>query len=229
MLNFIDISSYQGWLDLVAASSDIQAVVIKATEGESYVNPCCDAQYQQAKSIGLLRGFYHYARNGNPESEAQYFYDNTSNYFHDGIPVLDWEENQSVDWVNRFVRKIHELSDVWCWIYANPWRFNQGGVEPNCARWLASYPEVVSPTFAQAANWDCPSADGNVVAWQFCSDGHVNGWNAGLDCDLYYGDSDSWCRYAGSQAQVDNGTAGDSANSKVTLSGGGYRVTVERE
>ena len=235
MLNFIDINSYQSSLNLVAAkSTPIQGVIIKATEGTSYVNPYCDTHFQQAKSCGLLRGFYHFAGDGNAEAEAQFLYDNCKNYFNDAIPVLDWEGNQSVDWVNRFVRRLHELSGVWCWIYANPWRFNQGGVEPNCARWVASYPQVSHPAFTQAASWDCPEADGNVVAWQFCSDGRVDGYDRDVDCSLYYGDEGSWLKYAGNNALAGgiagsaDGNTGSDASETVTLTGGGYKVTVER-
>lgn len=234
MLNFIDISSYQASLDLAAALSSIQGIIVKATEGTDYVNPYCDRHYRQAKNANLLRGFYHYAKSGSPETEAEYFYRNTSNYFHDGIPVLDWEEKQDVDWVNRFVRLLHEFSGVWCWIYANPWRFNQGGVEPNCARWVASYPEVSHPTFAQAASWDCPDADGNVVAWQFCSDGRVSGYGEDVDCSLYYGDEGSWLKYAGcsdassgSESGSADGDTGSVPSETVGIEGT-YKVTVKK-
>lgn len=234
MLNFIDISSYQADLNLVAVSSSIQGVIVKATQGTTYVNPYCDRHYQQATSANLLRGFYHYAGIDKPEAEAEYFWNNCRNYFRDGIPVLDWEGAQSVDWVNRFVRHLKDISGIWCWIYANPWRFNQGGVEKNCARWVADYPAVSHPTFAQAANWYCPEADGNVVAWQFCSDGRLNGYSWNLDCSLYYGDEKSWLKYAGSNAlgSVDAGSAGGntvgSDAEPVTLTGGGYKVTIEK-
>lgn len=225
MLNFIDISSYQASLSLVAVSKSIQGVIIKATEGTNYVNPYCDRHYEQAKNAGLLRGFYHFAGTDKPEAEAEYFWNNCRNYFRDGIPVLDWEGNQSVDWVNRFVRHLKDISGIWCWIYANPWRFNQGGVEKNCARWVADYPSVTHPTFAQAQRWKCPKADGNVVAWQFCSDGRLNGYNGNLDCSLYYGDKESWLKYAGANG---SGSACNSDNKPVTLSGNGYKVTIER-
>lgn len=225
MLNFIDISSYQASLSLVAVSNSIQGVIIKATEGTDYVNPYCDKHYQQADKCGLLRGFYHFARTNKPEAEAEYFWNNCRNYFRDGIPVLDWEGNQSVDWVNRFVRHLKDISGIWCWIYANPWRFNQGGVEENCARWVADYPSVTHPTFAQAQRWKCPRADGNVVAWQFCSDGRLTGYNGNLDCSLYYGDKESWLKYAGANG---SGDGCNSADKPVTLSGNGYRVTIER-
>lgn len=225
MLNFIDISSYQATLNLVAVSKSIQGVIIKATEGTNYVNPYCDRHYEQAKNAGLLRGFYHFAGTDKPEAEAEYFWNNCCNYFRDGIPVLDWEGNQSVDWVNRFVRHLKDISGIWCWIYANPWRFNQGGVEKNCARWVADYPSVTHPTFAQAQQWKCPRANGNVVAWQFCSDGRLNGYNSNLDCSLYYGDKESWLKYAGANS---SGSACNSDNKPVTLSGNGYKVTIER-
>lgn len=234
MLNFIDISSYQADLNLVAVSDSIQGVIVKATEGTSYVNPYCDRHYQQAKSANLLRGFYHFAGSSDPLAEAAFFYRNVLGYLHDGIPVLDWEGNQTVDWVNRFVRQFHNLTGIWPWIYANPWRFNQGGVEPNCARWVASYPEVAHPTFEQAASWKCPSADGNVVGWQFCSDGRLSGYGYNLDCSVYYGDMESWLRYAdsnslgGGDVGSDGGNDGPDAH-PVTLENETYKITVERK
>ena len=243
MINFIDISSYQADLNLVAVSNSIQGVIVKATEGTSYVNPYCDTHYQQAKGADLLRGFYHFAGSGDPLAEAAFFYRNVLGYLHDGIPVLDWEGvyqngklvfNQSVDWVNRFVRQFHSLTGIWCWIYANPWRFNQGGVEPNCARWVASYPAVSHPAFAQAASWNCPDADGNVVAWQFCSDGRVSGYGANLDCSVYYGDRESWLRYAGFNS-LGSGNAGSDGStncpstSTETLENENYKIIIERK
>lgn len=243
MLNFIDISSHQADLNLVAVSSSIQGVIIKATEGTSYVNPYCDRHYRQAESADLLRGFYHFAGSDDPIAEAAFFYRNVMGYIHNGIPVLDWEGvyrngkcifEQSVDWVNKFVRQFHSLTGIWCWIYANPWRFNQGGVELNCARWVASYPAVSHPAFAQASSWKCPDADGNVVAWQFCSDGLLPGYGYNLDCSVYYGDRKSWLRYAGSNSLDGGGTGSDGGNvgsgaPSVTLENEEYKVTIERK
>lgn len=243
MLNFIDISSHQADLNLVAVSNSIQGVIVKATEGTSYVNPYCDRHYQQAKGTNLLRGFYHFAGSSDPLAESAFFYRNVLGYLHDGIPVLDWEGvyrngkcifEQSVDWVNQFVRQFHSLTGIWPWVYANPWRFNQGGVEPNCARWVASYPKIAHPTFAQAASCNCPSADGNVVAWQFCSDGRLQGYEHNLDCSVYYGDRESWLRYADSES-VGGGIAGSdggnvgSGTSTETLENENYKITIERK
>lgn len=192
MINFIDISSWQGDIDL--SPLPIDGVIVKATEDVNYVNPYCDPKIQQAISLGLLWGFYHFAGDSNPTAEADFFIDNCENYFHNGIPVLDWETTQTVEWVNEFVGRVHERTGVWCWIYGNPWRFNQGGVEPNCARWVASYPDVANPGFE--FDGELPYANGNVVAWQYCSDGRIPGYEENLDLSHYYGDAESWKKYA---------------------------------
>lgn len=195
MLNVLDISNHQSDID-VNALSGIDAIICKATEGTYYVDPYCDGFYQTTKDRGLLRGFYHFAGNSDPIAEADFFITNTEGYFNDGIPILDWEGDQSVDWVNIFVNQIHDRTGVWPIIYANDWRFNQGGVEANCGRWVASYPEVTSPSFEEAAGWECPSVDGLVVGWQFCSDGHVSGYDGDLDCSVFYIDAEAWAKYA---------------------------------
>ena len=197
MLNFIDISSHQEGLNLPDVQDSIDAVMVKATQGSWYVNPFCDKWVQQAIELGMPWGFYHYADDNDPEIEAEYFVQNCWNYFKHGIPALDWEENQSVDWVNKFVNAVYKRTGIWCWIYANSWRFNQGGVEANCARWVASHPEIEHPSFEQAKNLQPPETDGLVGAWQFCSDGIINGTNFELDCNLFYGDKKNWLKYAG--------------------------------
>jgi len=200
LLNFIDISNHQGragLTDLSPLLPQVGGVVVKATEGANFVDGYCDRYVQQLKKAEKPWGFYHFAKDGSPGQEAYFFHKNCANYFGEGIPILDWEGKQDVDWVNSFVRQIHDTTGVWPWIYANPWRFNQGGVEPNCMRWIAAYPNVAHPTFDQAKTWQPPATEGVVGAWQFCSDGRLNGWNGNLDCNLFYGDEEGWNRYAG--------------------------------
>ena len=196
MIRAVDISNWQSDCE-VSALQGIGCVICKATEGASYVDRYCDGFYQDAKSCGLLRGFYHFAGGNGATAEADFFIDNTEGYFNDGVPILDWEGNQSVAWVNEFVNRVHDRKGVWPIIYANPWRFDQGGVEPNCARWVASYPNVAHPSFDDAEGWSKPDADGNVVGWQFCSDGRVSGYGGDLDCSLFYMDEVAWGKYAG--------------------------------
>lgn len=201
MLNFIDISSYQGNIDLSVLPID--GVIVKATEGISYVNPWCEPKVQSARLNNLAWGFYHYAKSNDPIAEADYFIQNCDGYFGEGVPVLDWEENQSVDWVNAFVKRVHDVKGIWCVIYGNPWRFNQGGVEQNCGRWVASYPShLLYPNF-DVDEGECPDTDGLVCAWQFASDGRLNGYDGNLDLNRFYGDKGAWAAYAGAKVDLD--------------------------
>lgn len=224
MMRGIDISNWQSGTNIPFTSVDF--VICKATEGTGFVDAYCDGWVQSAKANGNAWGFYHFAGTGNAISEADWFIGNCEGYFYEGVPVLDWEGAQSVQWANDFVRRVHDMTGVWPWIYARPEYFNQGGVEANCARWVAEWPDVTSPTFDMAQTWLPSETDGNVVAWQFCSDGYVAGCGP-LDCNLYYGDAASWGLYAkGDRAQV----PGENLPGTVhVLEDSDYKVTIEEK
>lgn len=196
MLRGIDISNHQDGMDLNAVLPNVDFVICKATEGTGFVDWCCDRWVQQCKTQGKPWGFYHFAGINGATEEAAYFINNTSNYFGEGIPVLDWEGDQSVAWVNEFVGKVHEQTGIWPWIYGNPWRFNQGGVEPNCGRWIASYPDVLRPGLDYDPG-EVPETDGLVCCWQYASDGQVPGFDGNLDINHFFGDEGAWRAYAG--------------------------------
>jgi len=62
----IDVASYQSWLNQDDFNKlkqlGIKAVVVKLTEGQSYVNPAATKQINYAKNSGLTVSVYHYAR-----------------------------------------------------------------------------------------------------------------------------------------------------------------------
>lgn len=178
-----DVSNWQSGYstDWLLRTSDF--LIMKATEGLNFVDGYCDGWVQACRNAGHPWGFYHFARNNDAIAEADFFVDDTANYFGEGIPVLDWEDGQSVAWVNTFVERVHSRTGIWPWIYANPWRFQLGGVNENCGRWVASYPGGVPSPDA------CPAADGvPVCCWQYTS--------TPLDKNYFYGDSETWRAYA---------------------------------
>ena len=73
----LDISAYQGEVDFTKGKSDgIWGVMLKATEGERYLSPAFDKNYQKATDSGLYVGAYHYLRASTPAEalkEAQFF------------------------------------------------------------------------------------------------------------------------------------------------------------
>lgn len=199
-LKGIDISNWQAGINLAAISPSVDFVIVKATEGIGFVDKQCDKFFQDAKRLGKKLGFYHFARTNNATAEADFFYKNTKNYFGEAIPILDWEVDDSVAWVNEFVNRIHELSGVWCWVYANPWRFNQGTVNLNCGRWIAGYPYAITDVAYGVKN-PMPSSykpkNGIVCAWQFTSSCRIAGYNGTLDANVFYGDAVAWDAYCG--------------------------------
>lgn len=200
MIKFIDISNWQKGIDVatVVKNGGLGAVVVKATEGVNYVDRYCDGFVQQCVANKIPFGYYHFARNNNPKAEAEFFRNNTRNYEHCGIPILDWEDNESVAWVNAFVEHYHALTGIWPWIYANAWRFNHGHVNTNCGRWIAGYPANGITDINYGLNHDMPYEvhGGIVCAWQFSSSVRIAGYGGSLDGDVFYGDAEAWAKYA---------------------------------
>ena len=201
MLRFVDVSNWQRGMDLAAVvrGGGLAGAIVKATEGVGYVDPSCDGFVRQLRASGALFGYYHFARNNDAAAEADFFRKNTIGYEGAGIPVLDWEDGQTVAWVNRFVERYHELTGVWPWVYANPWRFRQGAVNPNCGRWVAGYPRTGITDIDYGMETALPSSYdvGGVCAWQFSSSVRIAGYNGNLDGDVFYGDEEAWMAYAG--------------------------------
>lgn len=235
MLRFIDISGNNS-LKPSDVQASIDAVMVKATEGASYVSSTCDPDVQDARRSGIPWGFYHYARNNDATDEADFFYRNCRNYFGEGIPCLDWEEGQSVAWVNAFVRRVRELSGAWPWVYASKAALNGNpGVEPNCGRWVAQWPGSSADTFKEAESKAKPKlGDGLVCAWQFTNRGRLTGYSGNLDLNIFYGDREAWGKYANPDAH--SGDAGGSAGGpdcdlpgETVLENDEYKVTIERK
>lgn len=232
MMRGIDVSSHQGNIN-IGNLKGVQFVIAKATQGDYYVNPYCDGVVQQCIDKRIPWGFYHFADDRqDAKTSADYFIENCENYFGEGIPCLDWEElyeqsvlvsDPDVTWVNDFVERVHDRTGVWPWIYANPWRFNQGGVNENCGRWIAQYPNVTRPGLDYSLP-EVPKTDGLACCWQYASDGRVEGYANDLDVNAFFGDEKAWMAYAkGDRKQ-------EEANPNIdTLENSEYIVTIERK
>lgn len=176
-----------------------EAVIIKATEGTGYVNPYCDADYQRAKKDGKPRGFYHYAKGGDPRAEAEYFYNHTKGYVRDGIPALDWESGGNAawgdsGWCRRFVDRYHELSGVWPMIYIQASAIAQAAnCASDCALWVAYYPTNEYGWANERYGYDAARYPigpwKTITIWQFGSNP--------IDCNVGYLDRAAWARIAG--------------------------------
>ncbi|KAJ5123818.1 Glycoside hydrolase superfamily [Penicillium bovifimosum] len=96
-----DISGYQPTVDFAGAyNSGARFVMIKATEGTSFISSSFSSQYTGATNAGLIRGAYHFAQPASSSGAAQatYFLAHGGGWSNDGqtLPgMLDIEYNPS--------------------------------------------------------------------------------------------------------------------------------------
>lgn len=204
MLHGIDISN---WQQGITIPESLDFCICKATEGFRYVDPFCDGFIKQCVAKGILFGFYHFARNNTPETEAVHFRDHTKGYELIGVPVLDIEDTAIVDWgawAQRFVDKYHAMTGVYPIIYASAStlsRFKGYPLVKTCGLWVAGYPDEKRrtlqdvPKFPYSVSpWEC------AAIWQFSATGRIPGWNENVDLDVAYMDRDAWKLYANPDA-----------------------------
>lgn len=203
-LNGIDVS---GWQPAdIASMVDYDFIFIKATQGNWFVSKRCDTQYQQAKKRGKLLGFYHFADGGNPEEEAEFFYNNTKNYFGEAIPVLDFEYPATGLWgdneVLRFLDHLYKISGVRALIYTGVAEANrlQKVANSNYGLWLAHWGNQNKyPGGYREPHKVSPGLFPFVVIHQYMSRGQLEGYAGALDLNKAYITAEQWAKYANPQ------------------------------
>lgn len=201
-LNGIDIASWQGNIDLTTVAADF--VITKATEGTTYVNPFCDSRYQLAKKAGKLLGVYHYAKNGDPIAEANFFYNNIKGYVKEAVLFLDYEEGltaNSPGWCRKFLDRLKELTGVKGMLYtyeamlkSQNWQTVKDG---DYGLWFASYGANKTKHGYEQPNAPTVPHWGSPAIYQYSSKTRLAGYGGDLDANVFYGDRETWAKYAG--------------------------------
>lgn len=212
-LNGVDIASYQKDMDCSKIKADF--VIIKATQGTSYVNPHCNKHYAQCKESGKLIGLYHYSTGCGAEAEADFFIKNVSNYIKEAILCLDWEHNEKgganpvfgtnseVDYVKRFMERVFARTGVYPLLYMSASvtrRRDWSPVAKICELWDAQYASATKITDFQDSPWRDKKGLG---AWteppaihQYSSSGSIEGYKQTspnkLDMDIAYLTKEEW-------------------------------------
>ena len=193
---------YSGSSDSIIRDSHAQGVIVKATQGTSYVNPRCNHQWDLAGQLGKLRGLYHYAGGGNPEAEAQYFINNIKNYVGKAVLILDWESYQNASWGNsnwslRFANEVHRLTNVWPLIYVQESALWQvANCASKCGVWVAKYASM------NWNSWTLP--DMSVSSGAFAC---LTGWQftgGDMDRSIFYLDANGWNKIASGDGTIAN-------------------------
>lgn len=184
----IDVSGWQGNIDYSGvASSGIEIVYMKASEGTSFVDPYFNQNYTNAKANGLKVGFYHYltaSSNSEAVAEANFFVSTISGMTPDCRLAMDFESfgNLSAEEINEigltFMQTVENLSGKEMVIYSDTSNASNifGGGLTNYPLWVAQY-EVEEPT--PNGNWD------SWVGWQYTDAGEISGINGYVDRDRF--------------------------------------------
>lgn len=188
----IDISNHNGSIDFnKVKAAGIDTIIMKATEGGSYIDPMLEENYKQALGKGFNIGFYHFLYElSDPKRQANWFWQNIKDKEFNVIPVLDAERNNNNKFNKEtytkfcldFLEEFKRLSGIDCILYtytsfANNLMDNR--LKPY-KLWEANY---------YTNNGQRHNRKGltniwgnNIVGHQYTSTGRVNGINT--NCDL---------------------------------------------
>ncbi|MFF1382723.1 lysozyme [Arthrobacter sp. NPDC058288] len=180
---------------------------VKASEGNYYTNELFGAQYQGSRSVGMIRGAYHFAipNWSSGADQARYFVQNGGGWTADGYtlpPVLDFEfnpyEGRTIDgfyfgntcygmspsqltaWVRDFGNTMQALTGRLPVIYTNTMWWKQCTGD---AAGFGNYPLWVAAYPSSATNdaGAIPSSWSSYSIWQYSSTGPFAGdsnvWN----------------------------------------------------
>lgn len=201
-MNGIDISEYQRNINLSLVVCDF--VIVKATEGKTYSDPFFFQHIENAKRLGKLLGFYHFARpeNNRPEEEVQNFLNAVGSYLGEGIPFLDWESSAKYDvqWAKQWLDIFYQRTGIKPIIYMSESvtkAYDWSRVAPTYPLWIARYRDY-EPDYnydmSNAGKSPVPKYWDTYIMWQWTSSGRLDGYGGNLDCDLFYGERAEWLK-----------------------------------
>jgi lysozyme len=180
----IDVSGFQhpggapiDWAKVKA--SGVEAVVMKATEGNYYRSPYFHSDYDEATRNGLYVGAYHFSRPGltKPLVQSEYFRDWVGGRALQLGAVNDFESADGLSWrrLARWGREFHGRCREWC--QAAPVYMDDD--------WLENLPEAPwGDRLWLALPGERPRRE--VWAWQFGT-GTVDGISGPCDLDQLFG------------------------------------------
>jgi GH25 family lysozyme M1 (1,4-beta-N-acetylmuramidase) len=221
----IDIFSGDGDAGINISKLEAQFVIVKTTQGTSYLNPYWKKHADAVLKAGKLLGFYHYASTncggGSAKEQADYFVKTIGKkYIGKAVLCLDWEQNNgdnsnfgkgktSVKWCKTFLDRVYKKTGVKPLIYmsrsvatGDNWKsVSDAGYGLWMAQYLYKYYNGSdTPHVSYQSN---PTLrKGSYGSWssptiyQYTSEGKDKGYSGCLDFNTFYGSSKDWKKLA---------------------------------
>lgn len=192
----IDCASYQAGIDPSVVPCDF--VIVKSTEGTTYVNPDFKRLAEATITAGKALGIYHYASGGNATAEANHMLDVAGGYIGSAIFCLDWERvknklfesGKDAAWIDEFCEVIEGRVGSSCLVYISK---SFMGFARGHKLWVAQYADM-NPTGYQDNPWNEGAYD--CCIRQYSSTGRLDGWGDDLDLDKAYMSREEWDAWA---------------------------------
>lgn len=193
----IDISHYQGNIDITKVQASTSFVICKATEGYGYTDPNFNTYRNQLRNSGMPRGYYHYARpdlGNTATSEADWFLKTVGTLQQGELLCLDAEQagfkGDWVVWCKAFLDEIKAKIGYKPLLYINL-NFN------NLYNWS---PVVKGDYGLWLALWDNkpdvrPNTDWPFIAIKQYGAITINGIKGNVDGNIFYGDVNTFKKY----------------------------------
>lgn len=205
-LNGIDIAAYQSNIS-IGKLTTTDFVIIKATQGTSYTNEYFVKHMDAAIKAGKRVGAYHYANGVGAEEEAKHFLSVVKPYLGKIVLALDWETGSSsaaknsqfnnISYAKQWLDYVKAQTGISPVIYMSEsvaagkdW----SSIAKDYKLWGAQYPNYTATDYKSN-----PWMSGGWGAWgskptifQYTSSGHITGYSANLDLDLFYGSGSDW-------------------------------------
>lgn len=217
-LKGIDVSQHNPpneWQDKL---DDIDFVIVKISEGHTYLDPCFKENMQAAMDAEKLVGVYHLVR---PDSgvkavkEAKFFVQELkeAGWDHDWLLACDFEPQYSIrksdgsidyaantKFCKKFLDEVTRLTSVKPLMYACARDINNGGdnwkeIAKSYGLWMAGYPENSNTENINFIDSDelMPYKTG---AWSYVTIWQYSSSRGQLDKDVAYMTEEAWSRFA---------------------------------
>ena len=160
-------------------------IMMKATEGRTYVDPMYKTYMDEIIRLEKRYGFYHFARptKNSPIEEAKHFCDTIGVDGYSAMLALDWEAEAvkcdlqwALDWLNYVERVYHKKPLFYCSSFytknLKPILNNNNGL------WVAHYTKAEKPKVYTYPFY---------AMWQYTSTPY--------DKDVFNGSKDTWDKY----------------------------------
>jgi lysozyme len=204
MLNGVDVSSNNAGVQ-PGKLKGADFVVVKATEGTTYVSPTFKSQVASTLAGGKLLGLYHFARGGDMKAETDAFLAAAKPYIGKAVLFLDWEAPDAlvkgVSGAKAWLDYVYSKTGVRPLIYMG--LATEGGhkwlpvVTAGYGLWVAQYNNYKSVNgfaprdiYGTVAHWP------TTAMFQYTGCGVGIGYAGKLDFNVFYGDAAAWRKYA---------------------------------